>query len=65
MILWVFRVWQAHQRSLDLQLLWPACKEQATDLDHAKAAFAVHAYQTRAWRALGEDELYRQIDALT
>lgn len=25
------------------------------DLDHAKAAFAAHAFQDRAWMALGEE----------
>jgi len=36
----------------------------ARDLDHAKAAFAIHAFNDRAWLALGEDGLRRAIDNL-
>lgn len=53
------------RRDLDLQILWPACKENAHDLDHAKAAFALHAFNDEAWKPLGEDEIKRRIDALS
>jgi len=33
-------------------------------MDHAKAAFAYHCYNDPAWKALGDDEIYRRIDAL-
>lgn len=56
--------WRAHQRRIDLQILWPVCREEANDLDHAKAAFAVHAYHDPAWLELGEDELFAFIDRL-
>ena len=36
--------WWARQRAIDLEILWPICKENARDLDHAKAAFAMHAF---------------------
>jgi hypothetical protein len=62
---WLIRYWRQRQRSIDLSILWPACKEQAHDLDRAKAAFAWHAFHDPAWLALGEDELKRQIDALS
>jgi len=52
------------RRSLDLEILWPICKEQAQNMDHAKAAFAYHCYNDPAWKALGDDEIYRRIDAL-
>jgi hypothetical protein len=61
---WWVANWHRGQRSADLRFLWPACKQLAPDLDRAKAAFAVHAYNDEAWLALGEDEVYRQIDAL-
>jgi hypothetical protein len=38
---------------------------EANDLDHAKAAFAVHAYHDPAWLELGEDTLFAFIDRLT
>ena len=34
------------------------------DLDHAKAAFATHALHDEAWRALGEPEIIRRIEAV-
>jgi hypothetical protein len=56
--------WWAHLRRIDLQILWPTCKREAHDLDHARAVFAVHAFNDPAWQALGEEEIIRRIDAL-
>ena len=53
------------QRSIDLEILWPVCKEQAVDLDHARAAFLCHAFHDPAWLRLGEDEIIRRIGELT
>lgn len=41
--------WWARQRAIDLKILWPICKEQAPDIHHARAAFAVHAFRDPAW----------------
>lgn len=64
---WIVNLFNYNEqrRQIDLDILWPVCKEQAPDLDHAKAAFAVHAFNDEAWRPLGEDEIKRRIDALT
>jgi hypothetical protein len=56
--------WHARQRAIDLRILWPVCKDAARDLDHAKMAFAVHAFNDEAWRWLGDDEIKRRIDEL-
>jgi hypothetical protein len=56
--------WHVRQRRIDLDILWPICRREAKDLDHAKAAFAVHAYHDPAWLELG-DELFPFIDRLT
>jgi len=56
--------WRARHRRLDLMILWPACKQNEPDLDHAKAAFAMHAFRDLAWLELG-DELFPFIDRLT
>lgn len=56
--------WRARRRKLDLEILWPVCKEEASSLDYAKAAFAVHAYNDPAWRDFNEDELIAFIDRL-
>jgi hypothetical protein len=61
---WIRNWWYARQRRIDLRILWPACISQAPNLDDAKAAFAVHAYNDPAWIWLGEDEIYRIIDSL-
>lgn len=64
MMRWILNWWYARQRKIDLEILWPVCREQASDLEHAKSAFAVHAYSDTAWLVLGEAEIYRIIDTL-
>jgi hypothetical protein len=56
--------WHARQRALDVLLLWPSCRDQARDLDHAHRAFKLHASTDEAWLALGTTEMDRQIMAL-
>ena len=56
--------WRAWQRRIDLEILWPICKREAPDLDHARAMFAVHAYNDSAWLCLGEEALFAAIDRL-
>jgi hypothetical protein len=56
--------WRARQRRIDIEILWPLCARGANDLDHAKAAFAVHAFNDPAWAELGEDRIFAVIDAL-
>ena len=65
MAIWAFirSLWRRRQRQIDLDILWPICVRGANDLDHAKAAFAVHAFNDPAWRELGE-ELFNFIDRL-
>jgi hypothetical protein len=58
------RWWYEIHRRIDLAILWPAMKEQAQDLDHARAGFAMHAFNDRAWLCLGEAEIIRRIDTL-
>jgi hypothetical protein len=60
--------WRARQRQLDLEILWPICKQGAgqneLSLDHARAAFAIHAFNDPAWLCLGEDAIFEFIDKL-
>lgn len=66
MISWLMKIWNAQNRAFDLKILWPVCKETAEgDLDMAKAAFALHAFNDPSWLCLGEVEIIRRIDALT
>jgi hypothetical protein len=64
MIQWLLDRWHARQRAIDIDILWPACCRNAQDLDHAKAAFAKHAFHDEAWLCLGENEILTQINRL-
>ena len=64
MIRWLQGLWYARCRKTDLDVLWPSCVSQARDLDHAKAAFAVHAFHDPAWMFLGRDAVRRFVDDL-
>jgi len=56
--------WHARQRAIDMEILWPACCAQAFDLDSAKMAFAMHAYNDPAWTHLGDKGIFMIIDSL-
>lgn len=58
-------LWWSRQRKTDLLILWPACKQLAPSLDHAKAAFMTHAVNDPAWIRYYGDGLWRAIDKLT
>ena len=62
---WLRSRWYARLRKIDLDILWPSCRDQASSLDQARAAFAFHALHDPAWRHLGEPEALRIIDGLT
>lgn len=66
MAVWRFilAMWRRRQRKIDLEILWPICVRGANDLDHAKAAFAVHAFNDPAWLELGEDAIFQFVDRL-
>ncbi len=64
MIRWLRQRWYARCRALDLKLLWPSCRTNARDVDHARAAFAMHAFSDPAWQSLGEAGIADIIDGL-
>ena len=45
----ILRYWRKLQRRTDMNTLWPACKEHAKDLTHARIAFYMHASNDPAW----------------
>lgn len=51
-------------RQIDLEILWPACKDQAETLHDARIAFALHAMNDKAWLALGEEEVIKRVREL-
>lgn len=65
MIAWLRGWWNRRRRKIDLEILWPQCRKLAQDLDHAKAAFAMHAFNDDAWSDLTEDEIVTIIGDLT
>jgi hypothetical protein len=57
--------WWARQRATDLMILWPQCKKLADNMHHARAAFAVHAFNDPAWvEFYGETRLKQVIGEL-
>lgn len=64
MLKWLLTEWYSHCRNIDLKILWPACRDGTPDLTHARAAFALHAFEDRAWLVLGEEEIKSFIDTL-
>lgn len=64
MFRWLMNWWYERNRRFDIAILWPICKERARDMDHARAAFAVHAFEDDAWLVLGEEEIIRRIGEL-
>jgi len=62
---WLLKWWRATQRSTDLTTLWPVCKQHARDIDHARAAFFMHAVNDTAWtRDYSEDEIIARVSEL-
>jgi hypothetical protein len=57
-------LWRQRQRRIDLDILWPLCREKARDLQGAKIAFALHCHNDPAWIELGPDHIAQVIDAL-
>jgi hypothetical protein len=64
MIHWLLGIYYARLRRLDIEILWPECRNNAKDIDKARAAFLVHAYHDPAWVFIGDDEIYKIINNL-
>lgn len=64
MIRWIIDRWYMHQRAIDLNILWPACRDQARDLEAARRAFMIHALHDTAWMHLGREEIERRVREL-
>jgi hypothetical protein len=64
MLKWFVALWHARQRSLDRQILWPACVRQAKTVENARDAFLWHAQGDSAWTFLGTEEMLKQISEL-
>lgn len=61
---WLWRGHYRRQRELDIEILWPSCRDAAPDLDTAHAMFAIHVSMDDAWRAITAREAKHTIDGL-
>ena len=62
----LFRWWRKRQRSIDLQILWPVCRREASNIQDARGAFYVHCMMDQAWIAdFTEDQIIETCEALT
>jgi len=62
---WIRNWWWARQRAIDLKILWPECKAAAGgDLDRARAAFFLHAFNDPAWVCFYEEKVWSVIGEL-
>lgn len=57
-------MYNERRRRIDVEVLWPSCRDQAESLEYARAAFSLHAHSDPAWLRLGHDEIVRRIEAL-
>ena len=60
----VYAWWQARQRRIDIETLWPSCRDQASDLEHARRAFMLHIVGDPAWSAISDKERKRIVSEL-
>ncbi len=54
---WIAQWWRKRQRDIDLDVLWPAIKAGASDIETAKTAFLIHAQSEPAWHDLSTHEV--------
>jgi hypothetical protein len=64
MIQWLVRKINARRRRIDLEVLWPACRDNAPSIDRAREVFYLHAVNDEAWKELGFIEMGRIIGEL-
>jgi len=60
------RWWHKRQRAIDIDCLWPMCKEQAAgDLHTAHEMFFLHAWNDEAWHThYGDSDLWQTIQRM-
>lgn len=51
---WLRECYHARLRKIDIEVLWPACREESKSLADAKLAFLRHTEKDFAWRALSD-----------
>ena len=61
---WLTKWWKKRQRRIDVQILWPAIKDNSPSLDLARAAFLAHALYDPAWESLTDAEVFQYIAKL-
>jgi hypothetical protein len=64
MIRWIVGKYYARLRRLDIEVLWPAIKKEALNVDDAKLVFTHHADCDPAWIFLGSKKIDEIIGGL-
>jgi hypothetical protein len=64
MIKWLLNKWHARLRRIDIEVLWPICKDKTSSIQEARKVFLFHIFLDNAWRELGGDEIYRIVGGL-
>lgn len=49
--------WRKRQRNIDVEILWPSCKQIAPNISKARTAFFLHCINDDAWCDLSAEEL--------
>jgi hypothetical protein len=61
----IMKWWRKRQRAVDMNILWPSCKNESKNLVQAKAAFYYHVINDTAWtKDYTEAELANIVDEL-
>jgi hypothetical protein len=61
---WLQNLWWRRQRAIDLLTLWPACKNNCSNLDEAHTVFMVHAVNDPAWVRFYGENLWKAVEEL-
>lgn len=64
MLRWLLKYWHAHQRQLDVSILWPAIRNHVSSIELAREAFYMHTCLDPAWLDLSLEERVAIIEGL-
>ncbi len=64
MFKWIMEWWHKRQRRIDIDILWPICKNYASSIDKAREVFLFHTDLDPAWDDISLDERISIINKL-
>lgn len=57
-------MWRKRQRDLDIEILWPVCKQECLCLADARRAFFYHCCMDPAWFEVEDNVIINYINEL-